>query len=64
EVGILVATIGLSQGIIEPDLYTVVVIMSVATTLMVPPALKALFAGRPTPAERLRTRRDIEGIGG
>nr|MDQ3957937.1 cation:proton antiporter [Actinomycetota bacterium] len=64
EVGILVATIGLSQGIIEGDLYTVVVIMSVATTLMVPPALKALFAGRPPAEARPRTRAEIEGLGG
>lgn len=64
EVGILVATIGLSQGIIEPDLYTVVVIMSVATTLVVPPVLKALFAGRPPTEPKPRSRADIEGIGG
>ena len=64
EVGILVATIGLSQGIVEPDLYTVVVIMSVATTLMVPPVLKALFAGRPPPEPRPGARAGIEGIGG
>jgi Kef-type K+ transport system membrane component KefB len=64
EVGILVATIGLSQGVIEPDLYTVVVIMSVATTLVVPPALKALFAGRPQAPSRPRSGADIEGIGG
>lgn len=64
EVGILVATIGLSEGVIEQDLYTVVVIMSVATTLIVPPALKALFAGRP-PAEHAEgARPDIGGIGG
>jgi Kef-type K+ transport system membrane component KefB len=63
EVGILVATIGLAEGIIEPDLYTVVVVMSVATTLMVPPALKALFAGRPLPLQR-PTRTGIEGVGG
>jgi Kef-type K+ transport system membrane component KefB len=64
EVGILVATIGLAEGIIEPDLYTVVVLMSVATTLMVPPALKALFAGRPGASPRPGTRAEIEGIGG
>jgi Kef-type K+ transport system membrane component KefB len=64
EVGILVATIGLAQGIIDPELYTVVVLMSVATTLMVPPALKALFAGRPLPPARARTAGDVGGIGG
>ena len=64
EVGILVATIGLSEGIIDNDLYTVVVVMSVATTLMVPPVLKALFAGRPAASSGPRTRADIDGIGG
>lgn len=66
EVGILVATIGLTRGIIGPDLYGIVVVMSVATTLIVPPALTALFKDRPPGAERDRTHRtaEIEGIGG
>lgn len=64
EVGILVATIGLSEGVFEQDLYTVVVIMSVVTTLVVPPVLKALFAGRPPLQPGARTEPHIEGIGG
>ncbi|MFP5351791.1 MAG: cation:proton antiporter [Actinomycetota bacterium] len=66
EVGILVATIGLTRGIIGPDLYGVVVVMSVATTLIVPPALTALFKGRPPGSERDPSHRtaEIEGIGG
>ena len=43
EVGILVASIGLARGLVEPDLYGVVVIMSIVTTVLVPPVLKALF---------------------
>jgi Kef-type K+ transport system membrane component KefB len=48
EVGILVASIGLSRGIIGDDLYSVVIAMSVLTTLIVPPVLAALFKGRET----------------
>lgn len=62
EVGILVATIGLGQGVIGGDLYAVVVTMSVATTLLAPPVLAGLFHAR-----RRRRRgpyREIHGIGG
>lgn len=65
EVGIIVATVGLSEGVIEQDLYGVVVAMSILTTLVAPPFLKALFAGRGRPDRRPRGRRtpEIEGIG-
>jgi Kef-type K+ transport system membrane component KefB len=45
EVGLIVATIGLSNNIFTSTngLYSVVVIMSIATTLFVPPVLKVLF---------------------
>lgn len=66
EVGILVATIGLARGVIGPDLYGIVVVMSVATTIIVPPVLTALFKDRPPAAKPDRTHRtaEIEGIGG
>jgi len=67
EVGIIVATVGLSRGVLEPDLYAVVVTMSVLTTLIAPPALKALYAGRPRdkpPHVGGRRNEGIEGIGG
>jgi Kef-type K+ transport system membrane component KefB len=65
EVGILVASLGLSRGVIGLDLYGVVVAMSVGTTLLVPPVLVALFKGRPAgpPVPRRHTG-EIEGIGG
>jgi Kef-type K+ transport system membrane component KefB len=56
EVGILVATIGLTRGIIGEDLYTIVVAMSVITTLLVPPLLAGLFRGRPPSGEGRRGR--------
>ncbi|MGH2729673.1 MAG: cation:proton antiporter [Actinomycetota bacterium] len=66
EVGILVASIGLERGIVEGDLYAVVVVMAVATTLVAPPVLSALFEGIPGREPRGRGPRgpDIEGIGG
>lgn len=51
EVGIIVASLGLGLGVIGPDLYGVVVLMSLFTTLVAPPLLVALF-GRPAPAGR------------
>lgn len=47
EVGLIVAGIGLNQGIIPVDVFSVVVIMSLATTLVVPPALTAIYRVSP-----------------
>ncbi len=43
EVGIIVASIGLSSGAMSAELYAVVVLMSVATTIIAPPILSKLF---------------------
>ena len=45
EVGIVVAQIGLSLGVVTAGLYGVVLFMAVATTLVAPPFLKMLYAG-------------------
>jgi Kef-type K+ transport system membrane component KefB len=44
EVGIVVAGLGLAAGAIDARLYSVVVGMAVATTLVVPPLLPLLAA--------------------
>lgn len=44
EVGIIVAQIGLTLGVIGGELYGVVLFMAVATTLVAPPFLKMLYA--------------------
>ena len=44
EVGIIVASVGLSLGIIGENYYAVIIFMSVITTLIAPPILKSLFA--------------------
>ena len=43
EVGIVVAQIGLSLAVIGAQLYSVVLFMAVATTLVAPPFLKWLY---------------------
>ena len=40
EVGIIVAGIGAAEGVIEPDLFAVIVGMSILTTLLTPQALR------------------------
>jgi Kef-type K+ transport system membrane component KefB len=47
EVGLIVASLGLSLGAIPSQIFSVVVIMSVLTTFVVPPILRALYAGEP-----------------
>jgi Kef-type K+ transport system membrane component KefB len=69
EVGIIVASVGLSEGVIGQDLYGVVVAMSILTTLGAPLVLKPLFAARTAPRPRRRDRQlprttEMEGIGG
>ncbi|MEX0785560.1 MAG: cation:proton antiporter [Dehalococcoidia bacterium] len=45
EVGLIVATVGLSQGLIDTSLFSVMVLMVLATTLLTPILLKIVFAG-------------------
>ncbi|MCI0532285.1 MAG: cation:proton antiporter [candidate division Zixibacteria bacterium] len=43
EVGMIVASIGLASGAINPELYAVVLFMVVATTVLAPPILRKLL---------------------
>ncbi|MBI4877987.1 MAG: cation:proton antiporter [Acidobacteria bacterium] len=45
EVGMVVAQIGLALGVIPQSVYSVVVLMAVATTLIAPPLLKLAYRG-------------------
>jgi Kef-type K+ transport system membrane component KefB len=56
EVGMVVAQIGLSMGVVEKSVYGVVVFMAVATTLVAPPLLNVFYKGvRPeVPEERFQ----------
>ncbi len=56
EVGMVVAQIGQSLGVIGEHVYAVVVLMSVATTLVAPPLLKLTYRGleKPSTEEQFR----------
>jgi Kef-type K+ transport system membrane component KefB len=47
EVGLIVASLGLSLGAIPTEVFSVVVVMSILTTLVVPPILRVLYRGHP-----------------
>ena len=51
EVGLVVAGIGSGLGVISADMFSVVVFMSIATTVLAPPVLVALYRNHRTPAE-------------
>ncbi len=51
EVGLIVANVGASLSIIPDAMFSTVVIMSVLTTLVVPPILTLLYRGQPTDAD-------------
>jgi len=45
EVGMVVAQIGLNMGVMAPYVYGIIVLMSVATTVIAPPLIRAAFRG-------------------
>ena len=45
EVGIIVALVGLRSHIISDAVYSVVIVMTVVTTLLSPPIMRALLKG-------------------
>jgi Kef-type K+ transport system membrane component KefB len=49
EVGIIVAGIGATAGVVEDQLFAVIVGMSVLTTLLIPPLLRRALAMTPAP---------------
>jgi len=52
EVGMVVAQIGLGLGVMAPTAFGVIVVMSILTTLIAPPALLLVYRGVPAPAPR------------
>jgi Kef-type K+ transport system membrane component KefB len=59
EVGLIVAGLGLGLGIIPTDLFSVVVIMTIATTLVAPPVLYAIYRRSPEPGASSITTPDM-----
>lgn len=61
-VEIVVATVGLSLGVLSPSSYTAVVLMAMATSMMAPPILRAVletWPGTPEEIERLERERRL-----
>jgi Kef-type K+ transport system membrane component KefB len=61
EVGIVVASIGAAEGVVDAELFGVVVGMSILTTLVAPFVLRRLTAGRRD--DRLRRDADEVALG-
>ncbi len=56
---ILIATIGLRLGVLSPQMFSVIVVMAIVTSLMAPPALRWLIARiEPDAQEEVRMRRE------
>lgn len=53
EVGLIVADVGIVEGLIGENEFSAIVVMVLATTLITPPILRALFARRDARAERM-----------
>jgi Kef-type K+ transport system membrane component KefB len=56
EVGLIIAGIGRAQGVIPDAIFSALIIMSIATTLLAPPVLKWLYRASP---ERAKPNRDV-----
>lgn len=52
EVGLIVAQVGLTQGFVNQEVFSAIVGMVLASTLMTPPMLRALFSGEPVRMDR------------
>jgi Kef-type K+ transport system membrane component KefB len=61
EVGLIVASPGLSLGAIPSESFNVVVLMSILTTVVVPPVLRALYAGHPETAISAEDEKSLAG---
>ena len=48
EVGLILATVGINNGLMDPDLFSVIVGMVLVTTLITPPMLRLLHT-KPKP---------------
>ncbi|HEX2091190.1 MAG TPA: cation:proton antiporter [Longimicrobiaceae bacterium] len=61
---IIIATIGLSLGILSQDMFSIIVLMAIATSLMAPPALRwTLRHVQPSEQELRRLRQEELAVG-
>jgi Kef-type K+ transport system membrane component KefB len=48
EVGLIVASVGVSAGLIKTELFSIVTLIVLVTTLVTPPLLRQAFASKET----------------
>lgn len=60
EVGMIVASIGLGMGVISTDLYSIVIFMVIATTLLTPPVLAGLISRKFVRPREERIERSLD----
>ena len=60
---VIIATIGLSLGVLTTDIYTLIVIMAISTTMITPPLLRwALTRVHPSEEEKLRLEKEAADV--
>jgi Kef-type K+ transport system membrane component KefB len=65
EVVLIVATVGITEGLIGVDVFSTAVVMVVLTTLLVPPVLRVLFPRQEEttpPQEEFETSQEYEDV--
>ena len=63
EVGLIVATLGISEGLINPGVFSAVVGVVIVTTLLTPPALRSLFT-RDVSTNTMSQSKEAQSSGG
>jgi Kef-type K+ transport system membrane component KefB/nucleotide-binding universal stress UspA family protein len=60
---VIIATVGLSMGVLTTDIYTLIVIMAISTTMITPPLLRwALARISPSEEEKLRLEKEAADV--
>jgi len=62
EVGLITANIGWAAGIVSPEIYSLVIVLVLATTLVTPPLLSFCFGRTPAALEVSPASAGLEGV--
>lgn len=62
EVGLITANIGWAAGIVSSEIYSLVIVLVLATTLVTPPLLSFCFGPKPEEVEVPTTSAGLEGV--
>ncbi|GAB1471584.1 cation:proton antiporter [Chloroflexota bacterium] len=60
EVGLIVASVGVQQGLVSDNEFSAIIVMILATTLITPPILRWLFAREKDKARKNQTELELE----